>query len=71
MPQWILALATAPMMALIVDYDSTSKNHVLSLMPDRIIRIEATEDGFDPAEFITWNTSRSPWFIPRNWGLYS
>jgi hypothetical protein len=53
------------------DYDSASKNHVLSLTPDRIIRIEATEDGFDPAEFITWDTSKSPWFIPRNWGIYS
>jgi hypothetical protein len=53
------------------NYESEGKNHVLSLTPDQVVRIEATEDGFDPAEFITWDTKRSPWFIPRNWGIYS
>lgn len=53
------------------DYDSEGKNHILSLVPERIIRIEATEEVFSPAEFVTWDTRKSPWFIPREWGVYS
>lgn len=53
------------------DFDSDSKNHVISLSPDRIERIETLEAVFDPAEFITWDTRKSPWFIPRNWGINS
>lgn len=53
------------------DYESQGKNHVLSLTPERIVSISATNDGFDPAEFITWDTKKSPWFIPRDWGIYS
>lgn len=50
------------------DYDSDKKSHVLSLLPDRIINIEETSEAFEPAEFVTWDTS---WFIERNWGIYS
>jgi hypothetical protein len=53
------------------DYESDMKVHTLSLNPEQIDNIETLDEYFDPAEFITWDTSKSPWFIPRNWGVYS
>lgn len=53
------------------DYDSDTKTHVLSLNPEQIQSLEILAEIFDPAEFITWDTKKSPWFHPRNWGKYS
>ena len=53
------------------DYDSGSKNHILSLLPEQIITFELSEEIFDPLEFVTWNTIKSPWFIARDWGNLS
>jgi hypothetical protein len=53
------------------DYSSDMKPHALNLLPERIVQIEALEESFDPAEFVTWDLSRSPWFLPRDWGRYS
>jgi len=53
------------------DYDSDTQRHTLSLNLDQIINLEILDDFFDPAEFITWNTKQSPWFISREWGIYS
>jgi len=53
------------------DFDSDTKSHVLSLLPDQIVSILALEQIFDPAEFVTWDVISSPWFVPRNWGRYS
>ena len=53
------------------DYDSDTQRHTLSLLPEQVISIKATEETFDPAEFITWSTSESPWFVTRDWGKYS
>jgi len=50
------------------DYESDTKNHVLSLLPEQVKNMEFTNDEFSPADFITWSTSR---FISRNWGEYS
>lgn len=52
------------------DYDSDSPTgrHTLSLLPDQVVSIVATEDAFDPGEFITWDTN---WHHPRDWGPYS
>jgi hypothetical protein len=50
------------------DYDSDTQEHVLSLNPGQVRNIEILNDRFDPAEFVTWNTS---WFVPRDWGAYS
>jgi len=33
--------------------------------------IQQLTDIFDPAQFITWDINKSPWFVPRNWGAYS
>lgn len=53
------------------DYESDTMNHTLSLSPEQVAKIEVLDETFDPAEFITWNTKKSPWFIPRNWGPFS
>jgi hypothetical protein len=53
------------------DYDGESRSHVLSLTPDRVITMQATESRFEPAEFVSWDTRKSPWLTPRDWGLYS
>lgn len=53
------------------DYESDTRNHVLSLPPEQIVQMESTEEFFDPIEFITWDVNKSPWFLQRNWGLFS
>jgi hypothetical protein len=53
------------------DYDSDTERHTLSLVPAQVVRIEATEIVFDPAEFVTWSIATSPWFIERDWGDFS
>jgi hypothetical protein len=51
------------------DYDSDEARHTLSLLGDQIASIEALNERFDPAEFVTW--SPVEWFYPRDWGRYS
>ena len=53
------------------DYDSDTRTHTLSLNPEQIVSIEVLEENFEPSEFITWDTSKSTWFVKRDWGLYS
>lgn len=53
------------------DYDSDTGRHTLSLPPEQIRNIEVLPTLFEPAEFITWSTSASPWFVRRDWGPYS
>ncbi len=53
------------------DYEGGARNHVLSVLPDQIVRIQETNEEFDPSEFITWDVRKSPWFMPRQWGRYS
>lgn len=50
------------------DYESDTRNHVLSLLPNQVVSMEVTDETFEPGEFITWDTD---WFIPRDWGQYS
>lgn len=53
------------------DYDSDTKRHTLSILPEQVIGIELTSENFDPSEFVTWNTVSSLWFVPRDWGRFS
>lgn len=53
------------------DYESDTGQHPLSLDPEEVIVIEPIEESFDPAEFITWDTKASPWFVSRDWGPFS
>jgi len=50
------------------DYESDKKNHPLILLPNQIIKIEAVNETFDPAEFVTW---KFEWHVKRDWGKYS
>jgi hypothetical protein len=53
------------------DYDSDTKRHTLSLLPDQVTGIKVLSEKFAPEEFITWNTQTSPWFVQRDWGQFS
>ncbi len=53
------------------DYESDRWPHTLSLLRGKIISMDVLDERFDPAEFITWNAVASPWFVPRDWGVYS
>lgn len=53
------------------DYDSDRQWHTLSLLPEQIVDLEILDELFDPAEFITWDVEKSPWYIKRDWGVYS
>ena len=53
------------------DYESDTQNHTLSLNPEQISDLKVLDEVFDPSEFITWDTTESPWFIQRDWGKYS
>jgi hypothetical protein len=53
------------------DYDSDTKSHTLSLLPDQVVSMQVLRENFDPAGFVTWSTASSPWFVARNWGPYS
>lgn len=53
------------------DYDSDQRKHVLSLLPKQVVAMEVLDDRFDPAEFVTWDVKKSPWFVERDWGDYS
>lgn len=53
------------------DYDSDTKSHTLSLLPNQVVSMQVLPETFDPAGFVTWSTTTSPWFVARNWGPYS
>ena len=53
------------------DYESDAKEHSLSLKPGQIQRIEILEESFEPSEFVTWDIGQTPWFVSRDWGIYS
>lgn len=50
------------------DYESDTRNHVLSLLPEQIVNMQFSNEKFEPSEFVTWNTN---WIIPRDWGGFS
>ena len=51
------------------DFESDTRNHVLSLLPNQVADMEFTNESFDPSEFITWSPIN--WFVVRDWGMYS
>jgi hypothetical protein len=52
------------------DYE-TENAHVMSRLPEAIETIEESGEDFDPSEFVTWDLTKSPWFVTRNWGPFS
>lgn len=53
------------------DYESDTKFHTLSLLPNQVLDIEIIDEDFCPSEFITWSLNTSPWHYKRDWGQYS
>jgi len=53
------------------DFESDKANHTLSLNPEQVKTIEIMDEEFSPESFITWDTNKSKWFIPRDWGKFS
>ncbi len=53
------------------DYDSDKERHPLSLLPNQIVDLVVLDLDFNPAEFITWDTDKYPWFIKRDWQEFS
>jgi len=53
------------------DFESDTKNHVLSLLPEQVKTIVVDEETFEPSAFITWDTQKSTWYVERDWDNYS
>jgi len=53
------------------DFESVPKPHVVSLNPEQIIHLEILDEEFKPEDIITWDTSKSPWSVVRDWGRLS
>lgn len=51
--------------------DGGKEPHPIPIEPRLVRAIVVLDETFDPAEFITWDTTQSPWHILRNWGKYS
>ena len=49
------------------DYTGRWRAHPIPLIPDHVIKLEFLDEDFNPQEFITWNTKKNRWKIPRNW----
>ena len=50
------------------DLDSPEWKHNLSVLPERVIKIEILDETFHPWDYINWKTN---WFVKRDWGIYS
>ena len=53
------------------NYEGDTKPHVLLLNPVQVVDMVVLEERFEPSEFVTWNTTTSPWSVRRDWGNYS
>ena len=54
-----------------LESDSQPKYHVLSLLPEQVSSLKLLDEHFKPANYITWDLKKSPWFLPRDWGQFS
>lgn len=50
------------------DLDSPSGSHVVSIKPEQIVRIEITNETFEPGDYVKWKPN---WYLKRDWGKYS
>lgn len=53
------------------DFESDEEPHPLPLRPEHAVSMDVLDERFDPATFVTWDTSTRPWFVARDWGQYS
>ena len=50
------------------DLDSPEGSHNLSILPNQVVNLTLTDQGFDPGDYVTWTPN---WFLDRDWGRYS
>jgi len=50
------------------DYESDDGPHTISMHADQIVKIELSDETFEPREFVTWVPK---WQVVRDWGIYS
>jgi hypothetical protein len=50
------------------DLESPDGNHNLSILEEKIISLEITDESFDPGTYVKWQAN---WFVSRDWGPYS
>lgn len=51
--------------------DGGKNPHPIPIEASRFQSIETFDETFNPADFVTWSTTQSPWLVPREWGQYS
>jgi hypothetical protein len=54
-----------------LDLNSDEGAHPLSLTPEQIFDINVLEETFNPTHYVSWDTSKSPWSVERDWGNVS
>ena len=55
----------------VLDCESGDKPAPLALDGSHIEELYVLEETFDPAEFVTWDLTASPWVVKRDWGTHS
>ena len=50
------------------DLNSPDGPHVLSILPDQLIKLDLLNENFDPGDHVKWKPN---WFVKRDWGIYS
>ena len=53
------------------DFEGSKRPHATSVRPEQMIKVEATDELFDPGKFVTWDLRKTPWSLPRDWGIWS
>lgn len=50
------------------DLDSPDGAHNISILPEQLIKIELTNENFEPGDYVNWKPN---WIVKRDWGRYS
>ena len=51
------------------DYQGKKKAHPLFKKASDIREIKATDETFEPSDFVKWNTSEIPFMLSRDWSV--
>jgi len=52
-------------------YDEFEPHHILVIRPTAVVGFVGIGQHFEPAIYVTWDTKKRPFTIPRDWGFYS
>jgi len=53
------------------DLESPDGNHNLSVLSEQLISLTILDQIFDPSDYVIWDTQKTKWTIPRDWGKHS